>query len=114
MSVKESTYEPGTVIFREGEEGQDLYVLLSGTVRVSRSGWEVAEISEPGAYFGEMSSLLGEPRSATVTAVTEVRALVVPAASLEDFFGRTPQLALRMARDLAKRLAETTERLVEG
>ncbi|NOY44801.1 MAG: cyclic nucleotide-binding domain-containing protein [Deltaproteobacteria bacterium] len=113
LEVYEHTFEPGAVLFEEGEASRDLYVLLSGAVRVTRSGWEVAEITEPGAYFGEMSSLLGEPRTATVTALSEVRVLIVPPERLEDFFGTTPQLALRMARELARRLADTTQLLVE-
>ncbi len=111
--VQERVFGPGTVLFEEGDASRDLYVLLSGAVSVTRAGWEVAEIAEPGAYFGEMSSLLGEPRSATVTALSEVRVLVVPPERLEDFFGTTPQLALRMARELARRLADTTQLLVE-
>jgi len=75
----------GETIVKQGEEGQSMFVVLSGAVSVvlepARS--EVARI-QPGGYFGEMSVLTGEPRSATVLAVDDVVAVEIVA----DLFRR--------------------------
>jgi CRP-like cAMP-binding protein len=111
-AIPERSFAPGETLFEEADEGGDLYVLLSGAVRVLKRGRQVAVIDAPGAYFGEMSVLLGVPRTATVVAADESRLLVVPKEHLTEFFGNTPHLALRIARGLAERLARTTEALV--
>lgn len=112
--IPERTFAEGETLFEEGDQGRDLYVLLGGSVRVLKRGHEVAVIDEPGAYFGEMSVLLGTPRTATVVAAEGSRLLVVPQDHVEAFFGDTPRLALRIARGLAERLAKTTDALVEN
>jgi len=112
--IPEKTFAEGETLFEEGDEGRDLCILLSGSVRVLKRGRAVAVIDEPGSYFGEMSVLLGVPRTATVVAAEESRLLVVPHDHVADFFGETPHLALRIARGLAERLARTTHALVEN
>ncbi len=72
-SAPMSVYGSGETIVRQGDEGQSMFIVLSGTVSVvlQPSREEVARI-ERGGYFGEMSLLTGEPRSATVLAVGDV------------------------------------------
>jgi small-conductance mechanosensitive channel len=72
-SAPMAVYGSGETVVRQGEEGQSMFVVLSGSVSVvlEPSRNEVARI-EPGGYFGEMSLLTGEPRSATVLAVGDV------------------------------------------
>jgi len=113
-AIPERAFAEGEALFEEADEGRDLYVLLSGSVRVLKRGREVAVIDVPGAYFGEMSVLLGTPRTATVVAAEPSRLLVVPHDHVEEFFGDTPRLALSIARGLAERLAKTTDALVEN
>jgi CRP-like cAMP-binding protein len=74
------TYGKGEAIVRQGEPGESMYVLCSGTVAVvlEPDKREVATI-RPGGYFGEMSLLTGEPRSATVVARGEVVVLELTA-----------------------------------
>lgn len=73
LAAPMAVYGSGETIVRQGEEGQSMFVVLSGTVSVvlQPSREEVARI-ERGGYFGEMSLLTGEPRSATVIAVGDV------------------------------------------
>src|SRR4051812_40051708 len=73
LSAPMAVYGSGETIVREGEEGQSMFIVLSGEVRVALepSREEVARIHR-GGYFGEMSLLTGEPRSATVLAVGDV------------------------------------------
>jgi small-conductance mechanosensitive channel/CRP-like cAMP-binding protein len=72
-SAPMAVYGSGETIVREGEEGQSMFVVVSGSVSVvlEPSREEVARIQR-GGYFGEMSLLTGEPRSATVMAVGDV------------------------------------------
>jgi small-conductance mechanosensitive channel len=80
-----AVFGAGETIVKQGEEGQSMFVVLSGTVKVvlEPARAEVARI-EPGGYFGEMSVLTGEPRSATVLAVDDVVAVEIVA----DLFRR--------------------------
>ena len=70
---------------RQGDAGSSMFVILSGRVRVviEPSGQEVAVI-EPGGFFGEMSMLTGDPRTATVRAASDVHALEIPAERFRD------------------------------
>jgi small-conductance mechanosensitive channel/CRP-like cAMP-binding protein len=72
-SAPMAVYGSGETIVREGEEGQSMFVVVSGSVSVvlEPSREEVARIQR-GGYFGEMSLLTGEPRSATVVAIGDV------------------------------------------
>ncbi len=76
---QEVAFPAGTVIFREGDEGDAFYCTLSGTLRVAASDYaespkHVATLMG-GSVFGEIAALSGEPRTASVTAESEVRAL---------------------------------------
>ena len=66
----------GTDLVREGEPGDALFVILDGDAVVRRDGTELNRVG-PGAYFGELAVIDGEPRSATVTAETDVRVAVI-------------------------------------
>jgi len=113
-ATPERVFAAGETLFTEGDESFDLYILLSGSVRVLKGGRQVAVIDGDGAYFGEISVLLGTPRTATLVAAEESRLLVVPQDHVAEFFGNTPHLALRIARGLAERLAATTHALAEN
>ncbi|HVD94284.1 MAG TPA: mechanosensitive ion channel family protein [Vicinamibacterales bacterium] len=84
-SAPMSVYGSGETIVREGEEGQSMFVVVSGSVSVvlEPSRDEVARIDR-GGYFGEMSLLTGEPRSATVVAIGDVVVVEIAA----DLFRR--------------------------
>jgi CRP-like cAMP-binding protein len=110
--VKNLTVEAGTNIVEEGTRGTELYVLVEGTVEISVRGMKVAERG-PGAFFGEISLLDGGPRSATVTAATDVRLAVVRGRDLPALVRAAPTMALRMLRELAGRLREAQSSTVD-
>ncbi len=97
----------GEAICVEGREGDTFYVMVSGrvSVRVGQPAREVATISR-GQYFGEMSLLTGEPRSATVVAVEDTVVLEFDRSEFQKFFTANPELAEKLAELLARRKSE--------
>jgi CRP-like cAMP-binding protein len=107
-------YEPETVLFEEGEESRDLYILVNGRLKVSKDRIKVGVIDQPGSYVGEMSALLGMPRTATVTTASQCELIRVGPEQTDKFFHGSPELTLKLAKLLAERLRDTTDRLLEA
>jgi CRP/FNR family transcriptional regulator, cyclic AMP receptor protein len=105
------TFEAGEVLLVEGSSSDAILVLERGAVEVRKEGAALLTIDAPGAFLGEISALLGTPRSADVVAVapTEVRVIEDPAAALTA----DPQLVLAIARLLAHRLRASTSYLAD-
>jgi len=103
---QERPYAPGEVIVREGDPGSELFIVERGEVTVSidekHGGVEVARLSD-GSFFGEMSLMTGEPRSATVRAATDTWLLVVGKQAFAELLDDDPQLAERISNVLATR-----------
>jgi CRP-like cAMP-binding protein len=76
-------HQDGDVVIHEGAQGRDFFVILDGTVKVSRSGEEVATL-ERGDFFGELALFDPAPRNATVTAVGKVRLAVLTQPQFHD------------------------------
>lgn len=108
---KVETFKSGTILIEEGGEGRKLYVLVSGQVEVLRKDTQVSYIEEPGSLFGEMSVLLDMPYSATVKALSDVKAYVI--GDPIQFLGSQSEIALDLAALLARRLYYTTSYLVD-
>lgn len=68
--------QAGEVILREGRLGRELFVILEGTATVTRAG-RVVNVRHAGDYFGELAAIDAVPRSATVTATTDLEVLIV-------------------------------------
>lgn len=101
------TLAAGTTIIREGETSQLSYFLQSGQVTLMKAiNGQPVKIASLGAgqLFGEMAYLLGEPRTATVVAETEVFLIAFPPAVLEDLMASSPALAREIIGALAQRL----------
>lgn len=107
----------GEVVFSEGETGTDMFFVLEGKVEVVRPGPSpkdtvVLATLEVGDFFGEMSLLLGEPRSAAVRAVFDgTRILRISPGNFDTIVKLQPQIALRMLKTLAQRLRDTSQRV---
>jgi CRP-like cAMP-binding protein len=98
-------FEQGEALCSEGEESYYAFLLLRGTVRVSRAGKEIALLSREGTFLGEVATLTGLERTTTMTAVGTVWACVLNAAELERFVTSNPAIGLRVIRDMARRLS---------
>jgi CRP/FNR family transcriptional regulator len=99
------------VIFRQGDEGRDLYVVVRGKIRIfklSPGGNETSiNIFSSGDVFGEFASLDGEPRSATAVALGRSTVWQMSAEAFLGHFRSTPDLALQVARLLSQKLRWT-------
>lgn len=101
----------GQTLFLEGEESQDLYVLLEGELDVLKGEQVIGILSEPGAVFGEMSFLMGDKRTATIRSRGQGKALAIPRQEVSRFLKEFPELGQNMARVLAQRLAAASDQL---
>ena len=103
----------GETLMTEGERGDEAYVLERGALKVTRDGLLLAELQQ-GDWVGEMSLLLDEPRSATVTAVSDAQLRRVT----RDSFGRVladdPRRTQELLRQLARRVREANDRVTGG
>ncbi len=101
----------GDYLIEQGKKRGALFVLIDGAVTISSYGVTVAEVSEPGAIFGEMSSLLDRPATATVTATVDSRFHVAQRGG--EYLTATPEVAIEVARALAERLELLTSYLAD-
>jgi CRP-like cAMP-binding protein/ATP/ADP translocase len=103
----------GEVVFRQGDRGSALYLILSGDVKLTVDEREVARLG-PNEVFGEMSIFDREPRAATATVVSEAELLRVSAVDFHDAVRETAEVAEAVIQVLNKRLRESNRRLAEA
>ena len=92
-------------LVREGRPGREFFVLIEGSVRVSRKGRKLSDLG-PGDWFGEIALLTNTPRTATVTATAAVRVLVITDRSFRRVVESMPTIALKVLSTLGQRLAK--------
>jgi signal transduction histidine kinase len=108
--AREQTYSPGQEIFKEGDAGDNLYVVKDGLVEISvqvgQKARHVFSQVEPGDFFGEMAVIEDKPRSACAVARKETVAYVIPRAEVMRLVDHSPQLALAFLREISRRLRD--------
>ena len=102
-------YQTGQVLFLEGDDTQDLYILISGHLDIFKGDKKISEVSGRGTSFGEISFFLGENRTATVKAKSDVKAVRLPKKEIADFLEKFPAEAREITKHLARRLHETSQ-----
>ena len=93
----------GSIVTRTGDPGDEFFVLVDGSVTVEISPRKRGRL-RPGDFFGEMSLLDGEPRSATVRAETDVRLLVIQRRNFQSLLREVPELSHRVLETLSRRI----------
>jgi len=99
----------GTVLFREGEPGKEMYVLQSGKVAISKKVRDVEKVLAvlgPGEFFGEMAIIANKPRNASATVADDAKVLVIDPKTFESMIRGNSEIAVRMIKKLAERLSE--------
>ena len=104
-------FPAGTAIFEEGSEGDFMYVVMEGKIRLSLHGEYIAEVSS-GGIVGEMALLDSDNRSATATAMTDCQLAPIDLHSFKMLIQHTPDFALHVMNVLADRLRMANEKIV--
>lgn len=102
-------FPQGTVLFREGDPGKEMFVLQSGKVAISKRVRDVEKILAilgPGEFFGEMAIISNRPRNASATVAEDARLLVIDPKTFEGMIRGNSEIAVRMIKKLAERLTE--------
>ena len=101
------TFPKGAVLFREGDPGAEMFIILAGSIRVHKQIGNLERtltVMGAGEFIGEMAILTGEDRSASATVEEDARLVPIDAAMLETLVARSPEVAVRLLKRLAFRL----------
>jgi CRP/FNR family transcriptional regulator, cyclic AMP receptor protein len=109
------TFAAGHMVFGRGDQGRELYIVLSGRVRLSVLTTDARELTfshaSAGAIFGEIAMLDGKARTADATAVEETHAMLLSRADLDDLMVSTPELVQAVIAFVCSRLREADMQL---
>ncbi len=113
--AKEVEYLPGEIICREGEPGNELFVVMNGSVRIVKKHGEPGEslltTYRAGGYFGEMAIFGGERRTATGKAEETSQVLSIDGRSLKELILQMPEISFEIFRELTQRVRRAEERI---
>jgi CRP/FNR family transcriptional regulator, cyclic AMP receptor protein len=98
----------GTVLTREGSKGHEFFVLIDGTVRITKSGKKIAELGG-GDWLGEIALLTSGPRTASAVATSPVRTLVIVDREFRRVVSEMPSIAVKVLNCVAERLSRTPQ-----
>jgi CRP-like cAMP-binding protein len=107
-------FHKGHVLFREGDDGEDMYIIQSGRVAIKKrvkDGEAILATLEKGDFFGEMAILERMPRSATAEVLEDGDLIVISGETFGDMIKANPEIAVRMLRKQSIRLRETNKQL---
>ncbi|NDJ33361.1 MAG: SpoIIE family protein phosphatase [Chloroflexi bacterium] len=112
------TFDQGAVLCKEGEPGDSFYVITGGRVVITRDveGNDedfVVGFLGPGGFFGEMSLVTGEMRSATVTAIMDTDVLEITKEYFDEVFNSSPAMARNILETLSRIIRETDQRAID-
>jgi CRP/FNR family cyclic AMP-dependent transcriptional regulator len=103
----------GEILFREGDIGNAMYVLIEGEAEIGIEG-VLFEKCTQGSFVGEMAVIDGSPRYATVTAVTPCKFVIVDAKRFHFLVDESPGFAIEIMRVIAQRLKKTSLRVLQS
>ena len=106
-------YEDGDVVIREGNTDVDFFKLLRGGLSVLKGGKKIAELTEPGEYFGEMAVLSGEPRNASIVSLGRSAIKRYPGDKLYEIIENYPDVSGHLFRAMASRLHKSNQIIVK-
>ena len=108
MATEDLEVEAGKVLAREGDIGQEFFVIVDGEVSVTKDGQEINRLG-PGDFFGEIALIWDSPRrTATVTGATPVRFFVLTRQAFRGLIDHHPDIEAKVLEELEQRV-QTTE-----
>jgi CRP/FNR family transcriptional regulator, cyclic AMP receptor protein len=99
------TFEPGRALCKEGRLAREFFVLIDGTAEVTKNGKKI-DTRSGGDFVGEIALIMHQPRSATVTAITQVRCFVLTSRDFRRTLDDNPSIEPKIMRALAERLVQ--------
>ena len=115
--MSETSLKRGESLFQEGDDGDRLYLIAEGKVKLSHMANDGREnliaVLGPGEIIGELSLFDLEPRSSTVTAIAPTRLYVLSHREMHTYIEEHPTLAISMLRQLALRLRNTNQQMAD-
>jgi CRP/FNR family cyclic AMP-dependent transcriptional regulator len=112
QNARALSFRKNTVLMSEGETGESLYIVKSGSIKVYVSDGEgheiVLEVEGPGSYIGEVSLLDNEPRTASAITLESTEVLAVSKSVFVDCVNRNPDVAIVIIRAMTRRLRRAT------
>lgn len=106
-------YEDGDVIIREGNQDIDFFKLIRGGLTVVKSGKKIAELTEPGEYFGEMAAISGEQRTASIISQGRSTVKRFPGDKLDEIIEKHPDVSAHLFKTMTSRLLKSNQILVK-
>jgi len=110
---KQQKFQSGETIVKKGDEGTGFYLVLDGAVEIRSDGKILSKLG-PGQFFGEMSVVDTQPRSADVVAVEPSRVLFLSSWSFKSLISERPRIAVKMLQEFVRRLRNTDRALSES
>jgi CRP-like cAMP-binding protein len=109
MATEDLEVEGGKVLAREGDIGQEFFVIVDGEVSVTTEGQEINRLG-PGDFFGEIALIWDSPRrTATVTAATPVRFFVLTRQAFRGLIDHHPDIEAKVLEELEQRVRTTED-----
>ena len=106
-------YEDGDMIIREGNTDIDFFKLIRGGLTVIKGGKKIAELTEPGEYFGEMAAISGEQRTASIVSQGRSTVKRFPGDKIDEIIEKYPDVSSHLFRTMTSRLQKSNQIIVK-
>jgi type IV pilus assembly protein PilB len=106
-------YEDGDMIIREGNTDIDFFKLIRGGLTVIKGGKKIAELTEPGEYFGEMAAISGEQRTASIVSMGRSTVKRFPGDKIEEIIEKYPDVSSHLFKTMTSRLQKSNQIIVK-
>ncbi|MBN2711018.1 MAG: Crp/Fnr family transcriptional regulator [Planctomycetes bacterium] len=106
-------FPKGKHVYNQGGHDGNISILISGTLEVSKDGFLVGDVTEPGSILGEMALILNSPHTTTVATTTEAELIVIPRAEVNLITKKIPEFPTMLMRTLARRLEKANRRIAD-
>ncbi len=113
VNPDQENYEDGDVIIREGNKDIDFFKLIRGALTVVKGGKKIAELTEPGEYFGEMASITGEQRTASIISQGRSTVKRYPGDKIIEIINKYPDVSSHLFITMTKRLQKSNQIIVK-
>ena len=106
-------YEDGDTIIREGNTDIDFFKLIRGALTVVKGGKKIAELTEPGEYFGEMAAISGEQRTASIISQGRCTIKRFPGDKIDEIIAKYPDVSSHLFKTMTSRLFKSNQIIVK-